>query len=122
MKNPKSSARRRTIIVLLVLLCIGGVALLCLDRALYPSAAEVESIKPGMTTDDVRTILGVLYDRSQPGEYSDVDQILEERGRGEAISSVMSYRIAGSIKVAWILCDGEDRVIEVWIEERGWSS
>jgi hypothetical protein len=100
---------------LTTLIAASALALFWIDRKFYPSRSEIELIKPGMTKEQVTARLGVLYDQTKPGEYDNVDQIIQVHGRDA--ESVLIYRISGSRDTAWIICGPGDRVIKTWIEE-----
>ena len=117
MKKINISTFQRKLIAIVAIILIIALGLIGVDRVLYPSRSEIEKISPGMTKDEVITLLGGLYDESRLGEYNEIDRMVGERDQGQYAASIISYRISSSRDTVWIMCDGDDRVIETWTEE-----
>ncbi len=66
MTNRASGKRRYMLVLLAVLIAVVGIPLVgyvWFDREYNPSRAEAEAITEGMTKDEVKDLLGVLYDQ-----------------------------------------------------------
>lgn len=84
----------------------------------YPDQSAVDAIIPGLSHSNVVQRLGVMYDRTKLGEYSDTDKILSGMQRKESIARLCVWRVRNTRDSLWVGYDETDTVISVWMQKR----
>lgn len=106
---------RRSVIAAILLISflvflgfLGGLYLFETENA---DRAAVQRVKQGMTYPQVVDLLGVMYDRSYPGEYASTDEVIASMGNGGSVSFVCRWRIGFSRDVFYIGFDKNEAVV-----------
>jgi len=106
---------RRSVIAAILLISLlvflgflGGLYLFETENA---DRAAVQRVKQGMTYPQVVDLLGVMYDRSYPGEYASTDEVIASMGNGGSVSFVCRWRIGFSREVIYIGFDKNEAVV-----------
>ena len=87
-------------------------------EAHYPDQSTVDAIIPGLSHSNVVQRLGVMYDSTKPGEYSDTDRILSGMQKKESIARLCVWRVRNTRDLFWVGYDDTDSVISVTLQKR----
>ena len=87
-------------------------------EAHYPDQSTVDAIIPGLSHSNVVQRLGVIYDSTKPGDYSDTDKILSGMQRKESIARLCVWRVRNTRDLFWVGYDETDTVISVTLQKR----
>ena len=84
----------------------------------YPDRSAIDGIRPGLSHSNVVQRLGVMYDSTKPGEYSDTDRILSGMQRKESIARLCVWRVRNTRDLFRVGYDETDTVISVTLQKR----
>ena len=87
-------------------------------EAHYPDQSTVDAIIPGLSHSNVVQRLGVIYDSTKPGDYSDTNEILSGMQRKESIARLCVWRVRNTRDLFWVGYDETDTVISVTLQKR----
>ncbi|MCB1070355.1 MAG: hypothetical protein H7A43_02195 [Verrucomicrobia bacterium] len=99
--------------------CIAVVILLSsYSQRVYADPARIPEIVPGMTRSNVIQILGVMYDNTAPGIYTDADAVIALMTNKEAVAELYTWGLRHTKDMFHVAFDASNSVLEVRWEKR----
>ncbi|MDD5707434.1 MAG: hypothetical protein PHR35_16040 [Kiritimatiellae bacterium] len=100
-------------------MCIAAVILLSPSPQLfYADPTRIPEIFPGMTRWNVIQILGVMYDNTAPGKYTDADSVIARMTNKDAVAELCTWGLRHSKDMVHVAFDSSSIVLEVRWEKR----